>query len=600
MLFFKKIFRRAQNSAVAWSWVLNGTRLASGILLLPLLLHKLSAEDLGMFYIFGYIAAIVPIVDFGFSGSVGRAVSYAMGGAHDIKEQGMQTSTTSEPNYALVWQLLFTTRRLYRWMSVLAFFLIGTFGTFWVGMRIHETSHPGGAWIAWGVTLISAILEIYFGWWNSFLMGLNEVVFSSRLAALMNTLKIALAAALLLFGFGLMALPIAGFASSFLTRHLARRHCLALLEPHPAERTETTSLLKKLWPNSWRTGISILSSYLRNNAAAFICTQAFGLAMTGTLGLSLQIINLIQNLSQVWVYVKWPSIGQHLVRQEYSIVRKVLWPRFWLQCLTFVLLSAILVPAAPVCVRWMSALKQHSSTFSADDIKDLAPLTTKLGEHRDSISEFLWENFSDSTRQMVLSPPQNALESQALKETLASELNTIIQRKQIYDPKRFENVTILEDTRALLKKGAKGISVPLNKMLLEDSYPLEIFSHRKHVLPLAWFAILVVNAALDLQFAFWTTLFAMENRLPFLWPSVITNACSPLLALLLLRTTSMGVLALIIAPLAISSLFNYWYWPLKGAANLKTTLWQFCFIRPETQSQNTHTPCQNHDHKEHI
>src|SRR5262245_59541715 len=95
------IFKRLNNSTVVWSWLFNAFRLASGIILLPLLLRKLSTPDLGMYYVFVNVVALVPLIDFGFAPTVGRFVSYAMGGAESIQAQGVaQPCKSSGPNYA--------------------------------------------------------------------------------------------------------------------------------------------------------------------------------------------------------------------------------------------------------------------------------------------------------------------------------------------------------------------------------------------------------------------------------------------------------------------------------------------------------------------
>ena len=71
------LFNRLCNSTVLWSWVFNGFRLATGLLLLPLVLRKLSAEELGMYYVLLSQVALAPVIDFGFSPTIMRFVSYA-------------------------------------------------------------------------------------------------------------------------------------------------------------------------------------------------------------------------------------------------------------------------------------------------------------------------------------------------------------------------------------------------------------------------------------------------------------------------------------------------------------------------------------------
>jgi hypothetical protein len=69
----------------------------------------------------------------------------------------------------------------------------------------------------------------------------------------------------------------------------------------------------------------------------------------------------------------------------------------------------------------------------------------------------------------------------------------------------------------------------------------------------------------------------MENRLPFLWPTVITNVCSLMLAMALLQFTPLKMGALILAPLLAGIVFNYWHWAIAGPASVGTTWWRFVF-----------------------
>ena len=113
------MLKRLKASTVVWSWVYNGLRLASGVILLPLVLHKLPTPELGMYYLLMSVAALVPLVDFGFGPSIGRFVGYAMGGADKLQAQGLaQPGKSHAPNYDLVWELLWASRTLYRYLTV--------------------------------------------------------------------------------------------------------------------------------------------------------------------------------------------------------------------------------------------------------------------------------------------------------------------------------------------------------------------------------------------------------------------------------------------------------------------------------------------------
>lgn len=351
---------RLQNSAVVWSWVFNGVRLATGLILLPLVLNKLPAPDLGMYYVLLSLVAIVPLVDFGFGPTIGRFVTYAMGGAETIQAQGVaRPGTSTRPNYVLLWQLLFTTRRLYRYLSLALLVVLGAWGTYVVELRIDETSSPLLTRIAWGVTLGAAVVDIYANWWGLYLRSMNEVAAAARIGVLMFAVRLVLAAGLLLAGAGLLALPIGSFFSSLLARTLARRLCYRLLAGHPPpENIRIKEHLRILWPNTWRLGTQFVSSYLTVNANTAICLHVLGLAANAQYGLSVQLLSIVSGMVAVWTNVRWPLVGQLRARHDLVGVQRLLWSRVWLQTATFLLACAALLLAGPFLLKHFGGGKQ--------------------------------------------------------------------------------------------------------------------------------------------------------------------------------------------------------------------------------------------------
>lgn len=444
---------------------LNGFRLASGLIVLPLVLRLFTQADLGMYYVLLSLVALGPIVDFGFGPTIGRFVSYAMGGAEALQAHGVPNPASgSNPNYPLLWQLLLTTRKLYRYLALAILFILGIWGTYMVEMRIGETSSPLITRLAWLATLISTVYDIYSNWWSVYLRALNEVRAAARIGVMGLVVKFIISVALLLSGAGLLSIPIASLAGSMVQRHLARGHTLALLKGAPPPKgVSIKENLRILWPNSWRLGIHFMSGYLTVNANTAICSFVFGLAGNAKYGLSVQLMSIVSGMAYVWTITKWPIIGQYQARREQVPIQRILWPRIWLQNFTFLLLAAVVVFAIP---------------------------------------GLLWR-----------------------------------------------------------------------------------FGSHKEILPLNWMLTLALCSFLDLQFTTWTTLISMENRLPFLWPTVATNILSLSLTLGLVHFTSLGLSSLVLGPLLAWSLFNYWYWPPFAARGMGTTLFHFLFFGPTGASK---------------
>ena len=342
------IFQRLVKSAVVWSWVFNTLRLATGLILLPLVVWKFSEADFGMYGVLLNLVGFVPIIDFGFGPTIGRFVSYAYGGAETLQAQGVQKpANRGAPNYALLWQLLQTTRTLYRYITLAILVILGIWGTYTVELRIHETSSVLITRLAWITTLAAALLDIYWSWWNTYLNGMNQVVTAARIGALAMVIRFALSVGLLLSGAGLLSLPIAGLISSLLERQLARAQCLKLLPGKPAKNPDAfRATLRILWPNAWRLGIQFLSFYLIE-VSVLICLKKYNLATMGKYVLATKLIGIAATMSAVWTQTKWPIIGQCQAQHEFARLRQILWPRLWLQTVTFLMLAGGVVFLGP-------------------------------------------------------------------------------------------------------------------------------------------------------------------------------------------------------------------------------------------------------------
>ena len=356
----RSLTRQALNSAVAWSLGFNLLRLASGILLLPLLLRLLPKPDLGMYYVFLSLNAIVVVLDLGFSPTIGRFINYAMGGAKKLSAYGLADEAPhGAPNYPLLWELLVTARIFFAYVVLGTFVLLGTFGSFMVWQKIGETSSIPLTWTAWGISILAVAAETYFNVWNIFLRNLNQVLAATRISVLAYSLRFVLACLLLLAGGGLLSLPIASLVTSLVIRNLSRRGCMQVLSACPPPQTVGwRAQFRTIWPNSWRLGLYFGGTYLSTNANVLLCSSAFGLEANARYGLSLQVISIISGMASVWTAVKWPLVGQLVAKQNIERVREVLWPRIWLQVASFIALATCAIALGPYLIRFIGSDKE--------------------------------------------------------------------------------------------------------------------------------------------------------------------------------------------------------------------------------------------------
>ena len=97
---------------VFWGYFAQFFSIGSGIITLPLVLHMLSEEEIGMNYLMLTLGSLVALFDFGFSPQFGRNVTYIFSGAQELKEEGISVSS-SEINYRLLATMIHTAKYVY-------------------------------------------------------------------------------------------------------------------------------------------------------------------------------------------------------------------------------------------------------------------------------------------------------------------------------------------------------------------------------------------------------------------------------------------------------------------------------------------------------
>jgi hypothetical protein len=121
----------------------------------------------------------------------------------------------------------------------------------------------------------------------------------------------------------------------------------------------------------------------------------------------------------------------------------------------------------------------QADAFSVGDLCDLSQLAYKLLLPWDAVAAFLREKFSKSTLLALKEYVRSGSVPPNLEARLAEEINKIIAGPIIWERKRFAGINLRLQTKDLLAKAPQGEDLNnLNRLLLEDVYPLEI--SKKH------------------------------------------------------------------------------------------------------------------------
>lgn len=336
-----------------WSYLGTFFRLGVNIVLLPLVLKFLTDEELGLWYVFGSISALVVLLDFGFAPSLARNISYVWCGAKELKKTDFIVVTDSETDYLYLKSVLSTCRYIYGLIAFIAFFLLLTLGSFYI-VSISETSY---LW-SWIVYSFGVFLNIFFSYYATFLRGVGAVAENNIAAVFSRIVQISISLPLLLMGFGLMGVSVAYLLSGIALRSYSR-HAFYKYEGLGKQLnglivkdqfSKSLNMFKIIWHNASRDGLVTLSNYLSTHANTLISSAVIGLSATGSYGISVQILNIISSLSSVPFNTNHPKMQGKSVSGDKEGSMKLFSSSIVLYTITFCFLILCLLVFRPVLV----------------------------------------------------------------------------------------------------------------------------------------------------------------------------------------------------------------------------------------------------------
>ncbi len=310
---------------ILWNYVAVIISLVSNVIILPFLVCYLDENTLGLWYVFQSIGGITVLFDFGFNATFARNITYCWSGARSLSWENLNNGTGEkrEPDFYMMKKILRTCRIVYLLVSLCALVLMLTAGTAYI---LHLAKDISGSqyFIAWIVFSVAVFLNLYYGYYASFLRGVGAIAEVSKATIIAKTAQILMTGILLITGFGIIGACSAYLVYGFLFRWISRRLFLRYqrigerlnqVEGKPTGE-EIRSLFGIVWKNAWREGVVSLSSYLNTQASTLICSAFLPLSQTGTYSLAVQLSNVIATIASALYSAYQPVLQRAYVLKD--------------------------------------------------------------------------------------------------------------------------------------------------------------------------------------------------------------------------------------------------------------------------------------------
>ncbi len=301
-------------------WNYFGTILNQGlnIFILPIVVKLLIPSELGLWYVFGSIAALANLVDFGFSPTIMRNISYAFGGARNLLEKGIsKEDSIGKPNIYLINVLINASKKIYFGLSIIALTILLSIGTIYIKSILgHNYLIYKNAWF---IYVLAIFVNLYYSYWTPILKGIGGIKEVNQAIIISRVFYLITAFFTLYAKLGLLGLSIAYMLSGLLLRLISKYYFLKINGKAGKTNQDSvgvTKILTIIWPNAKKSGIVTIGAWLISRSTTLLCSTFLGLEETARFGLSMQLITFILTFSTLMFNSYIPELAYLEVNQN--------------------------------------------------------------------------------------------------------------------------------------------------------------------------------------------------------------------------------------------------------------------------------------------
>lgn len=315
---------------VLWGYLSQFLQYGAALLVLPLLLTKLSSAELGVWYVFMTISALVTMLDMGFTPTLARNVSYVMGGARRLLKDGLEVlDAPGAVDYGLLKIVIKTARKIFILIAIGAAVLLGTLGSWYILYVAHGQVDEQAVLTSWAIFVVATVINLYYKYYTPLLQGRGLYAAFYKSSALSNIGFVAITAVLLQLDLGLVSVSIGYLASALVGRWLSWYYFYDDAFKSHLEQASTASvsslvIFRALWHNAWRLGLGVIGAFLILRASTLLSSVYLGLATTAAYALTLQIYSVLQSLSTVVFSVQQPKLAQYRIFNQQAALRRTI------------------------------------------------------------------------------------------------------------------------------------------------------------------------------------------------------------------------------------------------------------------------------------
>jgi len=314
------------NKDLVWSVLATFFKMGAGVLLFPVILRILPAETVGIWTVFTVVTSLSLLLDFGFNSSFARNIAYIFTGVESLQKNGFSAASDAV-NYDLLKSTIRAMRWFYSRVALTLLVLLLTLGTWYIHTLLQ--TYKGDTteiYVAWFLLCIINTYNLYTLYYESLMRARGFVKRLNQIILVGNIAYIAVAAVLVLTGFGLVSIVSAQIASVVIIRILSKKYFFdsELVDSlSAANDNRFKEVLTAIYPNAVKVGLTGLGGFLINKSATFIGALYLPLEDIGSYGITMQVVMVFVAMGNLYYTVYLPKVFQWRVEHDFLAIRSV-------------------------------------------------------------------------------------------------------------------------------------------------------------------------------------------------------------------------------------------------------------------------------------
>lgn len=310
-----------------WGYVAQLLNVGGSLLLLPVVLHCLSVDDVGLWFVFTTLASLAQLLELGFQPTIARNAAYIFAGAQRLEKTGLPISEKKRSaaiNLNLLSELVKAAQYIYRLVAIVAVFTLLVGGSLYILTVITKNQDSMMVIVAWSLFSFGCIANFYYGYINGLLQGKGEIIAVNKIVITTRISMLIFAVTAISLGYGLLGLGLASLLSSLVGRGLALVYFIKMIdgEAKAGQRSSKDSrMVRTLWHNASRLGVVQVGAFLIQRANVLLASSYLGLAAAASYGMTVAILIALSGFAAAIAQIRMPHLAKAQILGDNELLK---------------------------------------------------------------------------------------------------------------------------------------------------------------------------------------------------------------------------------------------------------------------------------------